>query len=257
VLHKRNDGYHALDTLMYPVPICDILEVIPSEEFMFSNSGITIPGDGQQNICIKAYQLMQEIYGITPVKIHLHKNIPMGAGLGGGSSDGTYTLKAINELFELRLSEKRLQELAAHLGSDCPFFVASTAQVATGRGEFLESVNFSLKGKFLYLVNIGIHVSTAKAFSNVHYYDKEASIISFIHQPFEEIKEELVNSFESSVFATYPKLAYIKEVFLNHGAIYSSMSGSGSTMFGIFNSIPTEGMFRGDEVVFERIIELV
>ena len=135
VLHKRNDGYHALDTLMYPVSICDILEVIQSDVFEFTNSGLIIPGNGQMNICIKAFQLMEKEYSISPVKIHLHKVIPMGGGLGGGSSNGTYTLLAINTLFDLQLSEERLQELASKLGSDCPFFVASLPQIANGRGE--------------------------------------------------------------------------------------------------------------------------
>lgn len=256
VLHKRNDGYHALETLMYPVAICDILEIIKSNVFEFTNSGITIPGDGQLNICIKAYHLMVKEYGITPIKIHLHKVIPMGGGLGGGSSDGTYTLMAINDLYNLNLSVKRLQELAAQLGSDCPFFVTAFPQVATGRGEFLESVEFSLEGKYLYLVNLGIHVSTAKAFSKVQFYSKETSISNIIKQPFEGIKGELVNSFETSVFEDYPVLIEIKTLFTKHGAIYTSMTGSGSTMYGIFNKKPEKGIFTDYEMVFEEIIQL-
>jgi 4-diphosphocytidyl-2-C-methyl-D-erythritol kinase len=241
---------------MYPVPICDVLEVIKSDEFAFSNSGITIPGDGQMNICIKAYYLMQREYEITPIKIHLHKVIPMGGGLGGGSSDGTYTLKAIDSLFDLKLSTTRLQELAAQLGSDCPFFVTALPQVATGRGEFLENIDFSLKGSYLYLINLGIHVSTAKAFSKVEFYMKNTSIAKIIKQPFKKIKSELVNSFETSVFESYPVLAEIKSRFTKEGAFYASMSGSGSTMYGIFSEKPEKGMFADFDVAFEEIVAL-
>ena len=241
---------------MYPVPITDILEVIKSDEFSFSNSGIAIPGDEQANICIKAYQLMQEEYGISPVKIHLHKVIPMGGGLGGGSSDGTYTLKAIDSLFDLQLSTERLQALAAQLGSDCPFFVTASPQVASGRGEFLEEVKFSLNGCYLYLVNLGIHVSTAKAFSKVEFYTKDTSIAEIIKQPFEAIKSDLVNSFETSVFESYPTLAEIKLRFAQQGAFYASMSGSGSTMYGIFSEKPEKGMFSDYQVAFEEIVAL-
>jgi 4-diphosphocytidyl-2-C-methyl-D-erythritol kinase len=254
VLHKRNDGYHALDTLMYPVSIFDILEVVKSEEFSFTNSGIPIPGEGQMNICIKAYQLMRKLFGISPVKIHLHKQIPMGAGLGGGSSDGTYTVLAINKIFDLKLSDKRLQELAAELGSDCPFFVTSSPQVATGRGEVLSAVEFELKGMYVYLVNIGIHVSTAQAFSKVDFYTKQLKISELIKSPFMEIKDQLVNSFESSVFYKFPELNEIKNIFLENGAIYAAMSGSGSTMYGIFKDRPSIGLFSKYEVVFEEIL---
>jgi 4-diphosphocytidyl-2-C-methyl-D-erythritol kinase len=257
VLNKRNDGFHALDTLMYPISIYDILEVIKSNEFEFSSSGITIPGEQQMNICVKAYQLMVKEYAISPVKIHLHKLIPMGGGLGGGSSDGTYTLLAINTLFELNLSIERLQELAAVLGSDCPFFVSASPQVATGRGEFLTQVDFRLKGMYLYMVNLGIHVSTAEAFSNVPLYTKQSSIEELIKEPFETIKNELVNSFETSVFASYPVLEEIKTIFLENGSIYSAMSGSGSTMYGIFKTHPDKGMFNNYEVFFEQIIQLI
>ena len=257
VLNKRNDGFHALDTLMYPISIYDILEVIKSDVFEFSSSGITIPGEQQMNICVKAYQLMVQEYRISPVKIHLHKVIPMGGGLGGGSSDGTYTLLAINDLFGLNLSVNRLQELAAVLGSDCPFFVSASPQVATGRGEFLTPVDFRLKGMYLYMVNLGIHVSTAEAFSNVPFYTKQSSIVELIKEPFETIKNELVNSFETSVFVSYPVLQEIKSIFLQNGATYCAMSGSGSTMYGIFKTKPEKGLFDNFALFFEEIIELV
>ncbi len=256
VLHKRGDGFHALDSLMYPVPITDLLEIIKSDEFSFTNSGITIPGDVQANICIKAYQLMVKEYQISPIKIHLHKVIPMGGGLGGGSSDGTSTLLAINELFSLSLSVERLQELASQLGSDCPFFVTAVPQVATGRGEFLEPVDLSLEGHYLYMVNLGIHVSTAKAFSKVQFYTNETSIAELIKKPFETIKGELINSFETSVFESYPELADIKSRLTEQGAIYASMSGSGSTMYGIFKDKPEKGMFADYDVAFEEVVLL-
>ena len=255
VLHKRNDGYHALDTLMYPVSICDILEVIQSDVFEFTNSGLNIPGNAQMNICIKAFQLMEKEYGISPVKIHLHKVIPMGGGLGGGSSDGTYTLLAINTLFDLQLSDERLQELASKLGSDCPFFVTSLPQIANGRGELLTKVDFSLKGMFIYLVNLGIHVSTAQAFSKVQLYQHQTQILELVKVPFIEIKDTLVNSFEFSVFESYPELQKIKKIFIDNGAVYSAMSGSGSTMYGIFSSRPEKGLFSSYELVFEEILE--
>ncbi len=256
VLHKRNDGYHAIDTLMYPVSIYDILEVIKSDFFEFSTSGIAIPPNGDINICIKAYRLMQKEYGISPIKIHLHKVIPMGGGLGGGSSDGTYTLLAINALFDLHLSDERLQELASILGSDCPFFVTSLPQIANGRGEILQKVDFSLKGKYLYVLNLGIHVSTAQAFSKVDFYKNNLKIKELIKNPFIEIKDALVNSFELSVFESYPELGNVKNIFVENGAIYTAMSGSGSTMYGIFNSQPQKGMFNSFDLAFEEIVEL-
>lgn len=255
VLNKRADGYHNLDTLMYQVPLTDVLEIIPSATFHFQSSGLEIPGDATSNLCVKAFQLMQTRYGISNVTIHLHKIIPMGGGLGGGSSDASYVLKGLNKLFDLQLSVETLQSLAAELGSDCPLFILENPQLAQGRGEILSDVSLNLSGYFLKLVNVGIHVSTQEAFSNVQFYDHSHSIAELIQLPIEEWKTTLKNDFEVSVFSHHPRLQTVKAQLYTEGAIYASMSGSGSTMFALFASEP-KMTFSAESNVLETIISL-
>lgn len=239
ILRKRTDGYHDLETVFYPIPFNDVIEVIRTgEQVQFSSSGIPIDVEPAQNLCMKAYALLKGLYELPPFKLHLHKSIPSGAGLGGGSANAAFTLKLLNAKFNLGLNTTQLLDLALQLGSDCPFFIVNKPCLATGRGELFESIDLSrLKGYKLVLVNPGIHISTAWAFSRVRITGSSASIKDLVSQPLENWKHTLVNDFEEAVFSEYPVIAQLKNELYSRGAIYASMSGSGSTVFGIFESV--------------------
>jgi 4-diphosphocytidyl-2-C-methyl-D-erythritol kinase len=235
ILEKRADGFHALETVFYPVGLQDIVEVVPAKLFTFSHTGISIPGDTSNNLCVKAFHLLKADFPqISNVQIHLHKNIPMGAGLGGGSGDGTTVLILLNQLFELNLTQKQLIEYAARLGSDCPFFIFNEACHATGRGEILEPTSIDLSSYTIALVHPGIHIATSWAFQQLSPCVKEKSIATIIKQPMNTWKSELINDFEAPVFKAHPSLEAFKNNLYSQGAIYASMSGSGSSLFGIF-----------------------
>ena len=235
ILEKRADGFHALETVFYPVALHDIVEIVPAKLFSFSHTGISIPGDVSNNLCVKAYHLLKADYPhIGDVKIHLHKNIPMGAGLGGGSADGTTVLLLLNKLFELKLTQKQLLDYAASLGSDCPFFIFNEACHATGRGEILNPISIDLSNYTIALVHPGIHIATKWAFQQLSPCVKEKSIASIIKQPIETWKAELINDFAAPVFKAHPTLEDLKNNLYSQGALYASMSGSGSSLFGIF-----------------------
>lgn len=247
VISKRDDGYHAIETCFYPVPWTDILEVIKSEDFSFTNSGMVIPGKAAENLCVKAYQLLHSDFNLSPVKIHLHKVIPAGAGLGGGSSDAVFTLRCLNSLFNLNLSNEQMNGYAARLGSDCTFFVTDTAKLGHGRGERLSPIAVSLKGLYLVIVKPPIHISTAEAFAGIKPKEPLQSISQGIELPITSWKEKLTNDFEESVFKTHPKIHELKQELYRQGALYASMSGSGSAVFGIFNGpVHLKNNFEGD-----------
>jgi 4-diphosphocytidyl-2-C-methyl-D-erythritol kinase len=240
VIEKRNDGYHNIETCFYPVPWTDILEVIPATEFSFTSSGDLIPGDLTDNLCVRAYELLQERHEIKPVNIHLHKAIPTGAGLGGGSSDAAFTLRLINDVFQLKLSDEKLKSYAMKLGSDCAFFIQDKPKLGMGRGEMLRDIAVSLKGKYLVLVKPDIHVSTAEAYAGVVTHTPVISITDVIEKhPLHEWKNLLINDFERSVFNNFPAIKTIKEKLYAAGAVYASMSGSGSSVYGIFDFQPS------------------
>ncbi len=223
VLRKRNDGYHDIETCFYPILWTDILEVIPSDKFEFTVSGNVIPGD--DNLCIKAYQLLKP----PPAKIHLHKIIPTGAGLGGGSSDAAWTLRLLNDVFLLGLSKDQLKSVASQIGSDCAFFIEDGPMIGSGRGEILSPANISMKGKFIVIVKPEIHVSTAEAYAGIVPKESKLDLTKI---------NSLKNDFEESVFKKHPLIQSIKQQLYNAGAEYASMSGSGSAVYGIFNSPP-------------------
>lgn len=253
ILFKREDGYHELETMLFQLPILDVLEVNISSSFSFQTSGLSISGNESDNLCVKAFRLVQEKYKIPNVSIHLHKNIPMGGGLGGGSSDATYVLLALNEIFQLKLSDSDLQQLAAQLGSDCALFVKTTPQIGRGRGEILEEIPFSLSGYWLKVVNVGVFVSTQEAFSNIEFVESNTTIQEILSQPMESWKENLINDFERTVFKHHPVLQEVKDKLYQEGAIYASMSGSGSTLYGIYAEKP-ERSFQEDDL--EEVIYL-
>lgn len=235
ILSKRTDGFHSIETCFYPVPWTDILEIIPSDEFAFTTSGISIEGESSKNLCVKAYSLLQPDFNLGPVKIHLHKIIPMGAGLGGGSADAAFTLGLLNQLFELKLTIDQLKVYASRLGSDCSFFLEKKPQLGEGKGEELSEAEVDLKNKFLIIVKPDIHISTQEAYAGVKAKSKSNTVKAVVEkQPLSKWKDYLINDFEESVFENYPSIKEIKDHFYNKGAIYSSMSGSGSSVYGIF-----------------------
>ncbi|MDQ3683188.1 MAG: 4-(cytidine 5'-diphospho)-2-C-methyl-D-erythritol kinase [Bacteroidota bacterium] len=239
ILNKRRDGFHDLETIFYPLPFKEALEIIPEEddtkEVSFTATGRSINLAPPDNICVKAYQLLKKDFQELPsVKIHLHKTIPAGAGLGGGSADGAFTLLLLNKKFDLQLEEKALEEYALALGSDCAFFIKNKPCIAFGRGEVLESIEIDLRAYKIIVVNPGIHINTAWAFEHVIPRSNRISLKEITKEPLVKWKEALINDFEMPIFKYYPEIEKIKTSLYEHGAIYASMTGSGSTVYGLF-----------------------
>ncbi|HEY3370195.1 MAG TPA: 4-(cytidine 5'-diphospho)-2-C-methyl-D-erythritol kinase [Prolixibacteraceae bacterium] len=238
ITSKRADGFHNLETIFFPVAWCDALEFVVGDEVHFSSSGIQISGEAESNLVMKAYRLLQKDFSLPPLKIHLHKQIPFGAGLGGGSADGAFMLLMLNKHFGLTLSGEQLERYAAILGSDCAFFIRNYPVFASGRGEMMEPVRLVLNGWFILLVKPPIEVSTAKAFQWVVPAKPANSLKTLIQLPVQEWKDQVINQFESSVFQQYPEIGALKERLYDLGAAYASMSGSGSCVFGLFQELP-------------------
>ena len=244
---KRSDGYHNLETVFYPVKWYDVLEIICTEnkkadsKTLFSASGIIATENENDNICLKAYAVLKNDFPdqIPLVEFYLHKTIPAGAGLGGGSADAAFTLKLLNQQFNLGLSSEQLINYAVSLGSDCPFFIINKPCFATGRGEALEIINPDLSAYKFLLINPHVHINTKESFAKLVPAAPAKSIKEIIHQPVPTWKEELRNDFEESVFEKYPEIENIKKNLYESGAVYASMSGSGSTIYGIFNKTET------------------
>ncbi|MEY4553226.1 MAG: hypothetical protein RL099_1554 [Bacteroidota bacterium] len=240
ITQKRADGFHALETVFFPISIKDALEIIIDPDtsaapITFTSSGLAINGEPSDNLCFKAYGLLKKDYPSIPnIKMHLHKKIPMGAGLGGGSSDGAFTLVTLNQLFNLQLSEQALLNYALQLGSDCPFFIINTPAFATGRGEILTPTKVDLSGYSIVIVNPGIAISTKLAFSLITPKIPDNNLAAVIQQPISKWKDVLINDFEQPIFNSFPELANIKETLYQNGAAYASMTGTGSTVYGIF-----------------------
>jgi 4-diphosphocytidyl-2-C-methyl-D-erythritol kinase len=236
---KRTDGYHNLETVFIPLNLRDVLEVVhvdeTAESIQYSGSGMPILAETENNLCVKAYKLLKEDYAQLPtVRLHLHKAIPSGAGMGGGSADGAFTLKLLNQKFSLGLSENQLAGYALRLGSDCPFFIQNKPCFASGRGEILEPVRLDLTPYKFLVVNPGIHIDTGQAFSQLTPVIPSISIRAITQQPVNTWKGLLNNDFERLVFRDYPEIKRIKDSLYESGAIYASMTGSGSTVYGIF-----------------------
>ncbi len=211
-----------------------MLEIIPANEFSFSQSGINVPGIELENLCVKAFHLLKKDYRIQNIKIHLHKLIPIGAGLGGGSSDASFTLRLLNTIFDLKISLETLKEYALQLGSDCVFFLEDTAMLGKGRGEILYPFPLSLKGYYLSIVNPNIHISTAEAYAAIVPRIPEFPLESILKLPVKEWSGKLKNDFEEPIFDKFPFLRQLKESLYAQHAVYASMTGSGSSVFGIF-----------------------
>ncbi len=243
IVSRRNDGFHDIETIFYPLKgLCDILEVISDpdlkEPYVFTQTGLRVDGAIENNLCVKAYKILSEFIKIPPVKIHLHKQIPFGAGLGGGSSDGVFTLSALNALTKKPLPHNKLMEIALMLGSDCPFFLINTPCFATGRGEKLYSVEVNLNGYFFLLAKPNINVNTGKAYSLSTPKSTNRKLPELIKSDVSDWTGTIVNDFEKIVFELFPEIEDIKKTMYKLGATYSAMSGSGSTVFGLFTKKP-------------------
>ena len=240
ILRRREDGFHDLETVMIPVPeVCDIVEVEMVEgASTFEQKGLVVDCDVEQNLCVKALRLMQRLYGVGEARICLDKRVPFGAGLGGGSSDATAVILALNELYNLNLSEERLVEIAAMIGSDTAFFVRNTPQLCAGRGEKMEPIELPLQGKYLAIAKPEEGVSTKEAYAGVKPALPEVRLTEALQCPIREWQGVVKNDFEPHIFDAHPAIAELKNAMLKAGAIYASMSGSGSAVFGIFDNKP-------------------
>lgn len=235
IVSKRNDGYHNIETVFYPLPLFDVLELIDANETALTLKGILIPGNPQNNIVLKAYQLLKKDFpALPPVHFYLLKNIPPGAGLGAGSANGAFALTALNKKFQLNLSTEQLINYALQLGSDCPFFIVNQPCFATGRGEKMQPVPVDLSQYQIVIVNPGIHVSTPWAFKQLQPEQPQRSLQELILMPVEEWKNFITNDFEIPVFKAHPEIESIKDNLYNAGAVFAIMSGSGSTVYGLF-----------------------
>jgi 4-diphosphocytidyl-2-C-methyl-D-erythritol kinase len=244
ILNKRNDGFHNLDTVFFPIDWCDVLEIIENKnqtgknKVDFNSDGILIDGKPENNFIVKAYSILDQDFNIPPVKIHLHKVIPMGAGLGGGSSDAAFTINLLDELFGLGLTIEQKIKYAKPIGSDCAFFIEGKTSFAEGRGELLHQIDLKFPGKHLITVWPGIHVNTAMAYKGIVPCVPKIRVREIISSDIEIWKDMLINDFEKTIFKLYPEIEKVKTMLYELGSIYSSMSGSGSAVFGIFNSLP-------------------
>ena len=237
IIKKRSDGFHNISSFIYPIKdLYDVLEIVESNSFSFTVSGTLFNNDIQsdKNICVKAYNLLKADFNLPCVKIHLHKRIKIGAGLGGGSSDGVFTLILLNDIFNLKLSKDDLKRYAIILGSDCPFFVENTPHIVSGMGELMKKIDINLKNYEFKFFFPDIFISTREAYSNIEPKNPEVNLLDVISSPLQEWKEKLKNDFESYVFQKYPQLQKIKNEFYERGAVYSSMTGSGSVIYAIF-----------------------
>ncbi len=242
VLERRSDGYHDIETAMCLTGLCDILEIragdAPGGGIRFTQSGIQLEQGSGTNLCIRAYEMYRQAAPLPAVSIHLHKQIPVGAGLGGGSSNATFTLLGLNQISRAPLEEKTLHEMASRLGSDCPFFLYSRPMIARGRGEILDPLELPLKGHYLALIHPGIHISTAEAYSDIVPDRSGAGLRELLAQPPDRWKEWVINDFEGPLFRKYPALSGVKQELYGAGALYASLSGSGSALYGIFPVSP-------------------
>ena len=241
IVEKRPDGYHNLETIFYPINLQDALEVTRREnndkEYTLHISGALLEGEPEDNLVVKAYKLLKKDYpGLLPVDIHMYKHIPAGAGLGGGSSDAACMIKLLNDKFSLGLSTERMEEYAVKLGADCSFFIRNKPVFATGIGNLFEPVELSLKGYHIILIKPDIFVSTRDAFAEIKPVRPAVSLKEIVKQPMETWKNSMKNDFEDSVFKKFPEITAIKDELYDLGAVYAAMSGSGSSVYGIFKA---------------------
>ncbi len=240
ILRKRADGFHEISSIFYPIDWCDVLEIIPNQQKLsFESYGIDIPGEADSNLCIKAYHLLREDFDIPPVRIILKKNIPIGAGLGGGSADASFALKMLNDLYDLKLTNAALEAYASQLGSDCPFFIKNSACLAEGRGEKLKEISLTMSSRWLLVINPNIHVSTKSAYAQVVPVEADVILEEVVQQDVASWSSlGIMNDFESSVFNQFPEVKQAKQLIIDKAPQYVSMTGSGASVYGFFNDKP-------------------
>jgi 4-diphosphocytidyl-2-C-methyl-D-erythritol kinase len=246
IIRKRPDGFHDIESILYPIKRFDALEVLKSARMEFIQSGIEIPGNISDNLCLKAYTLIKRDFDIPPVKVHLLKKIPIGAGLGGGSADAAFFIRLLNNLFDLELSIERMEDYCRRLGSDCAFFIENKPVYAYGKGDEFEPLELNLESYRIEVIKPNIHISTAEAYANVKPAASESNLRELIKLPVNEWRSIIKNDFESSVFSKYPEIEKLKNEFYKRGALYASMSGSGSAVYGIFELKPEVGSLMFD-----------
>ena len=252
VVAKRNDGFHDIETVFYPINLCDVLEIVETKNSTssFLNSGIEIDTPSDNNLCIKALNILKKDFPIPEVDIFLYKKIPFGAGLGGGSANAANVLMLLNKMFLLNIDDEKLMQYAAQLGSDCAFFIKNKPMLAQGRGEILQSANVDLSGYYFVLIKPNLSINTAQAYANIKPQQPEISIENIVTKSIEDWKYFLKNDFEPNVFAQFPEIKKIKETLYSKGAIYASMSGTGSSVYGIFNDAVDLSDFDKNYFVF-------
>lgn len=262
ITEKRPDGYHNLETVFYPIPLEDALEIVPAPPAATAHPctlhiyGQALGGDPDDNLVVKAYRLLAASHPLPPVDVHLLKHIPSGAGLGGGSSDAAFMLKLLNRYYAIGLTDDQLEDYATRLGADCAFFVRNRPVFAQGIGNIFSPISLTLSGYGLCLVKPDIFVSTRDAFAHVRPHRPDMSPRDIVLLPVEEWRGRLVNDFEASVFPQFPRIAWIKDELYRRGAVYASMSGSGSSVFGLFapgQELPTDGWDAGYFVFHGRL----
>jgi 4-diphosphocytidyl-2-C-methyl-D-erythritol kinase len=251
ITRRRPDGYHDLETVFYPIKINDVLEIVESDKMDFYASGLGIPGRVEDNLCLKGYDLLKKDFpGLPPVNIHLHKHIPIGAGLGGGSADAAFFIKLVNQTFTLGLDTAQMRDYARQLGADCAFFIESKPVYAFGKGDEFEPVAIDLSAYHIVLVMPPAHVSTAEAYRGVVPKPAEGPLKGHITFPVREWRYVIKNDFEDSIFKNHPVIRGVKASLYEAGALYASMSGSGASVFGIFQKQPDLSHLEKDNQVF-------
>jgi 4-diphosphocytidyl-2-C-methyl-D-erythritol kinase len=233
VVERREDGFHNIESCFYPVPWTDILEFIESDRTEFTSSGIPIPGNPAENLVVKAYEILKAEYRLPELRIHLHKQIPIGAGLGGGSADASFMLTGLNNFFGLGISVPRLEEFAGALGADCPFFIQNTAKMVTGTGNQFSQITMDLSGYWIAIIYPNLHVSTPRAYRSLTPRQRNTDLDYYLNRPINTWKADIGNDFEQFVYRKYPELSRIKDRFYELGAEFSLMSGSGSSVYAI------------------------
>ena len=258
ITSRRSDGYHDIETIFYPVGLCDALEFVISDslekEDILAVTGIDTGSSNSDNLVIKTLRILRKKHSFPFLRIHLHKVIPVGAGLGGGSSDAAYLLKAVNRYFEICIDEQNLKALALEIGSDCPFFIDSLPSFASGRGEILKPVAPILAGYHLIILNPGVSINTSEAYRNCHPLPPVTSLLQLIDLPVNNWKDQVVNDFEEFAFIKYPIIGKLKNELYSAGAIFSLMSGSGSSVYGVFSKKPVLSDQIKSFVIWEGIL---
>ena len=250
VTERRPDGYHNLETIFYPIKINDALEIIKADKLSFESSGLEIPGRVEDNLCVKGYHLLKKDFDLPPVKIHLHKHIPIGAGLGGGSADAAFFIRLLSDYFSLGLNDDQMIAYARQLGADCAFFIKNKPVFAFDKGDEFEPIKLDLSPYKIVLVMPPVHVSTGEAYGGVKPAPVKTSLMELIYLPVTEWKNHIKNDFETSVFKNHPVIRGVKASLYEAGAIYASMSGSGASVFGIFSETPDLGELEKTNHVF-------